>query len=142
MTAVVGGVVGAVVALGIAGLVWGLTRNSNPSNGAVATTTTTTSSTSTTGAKLTGEAKRLETLLTDGNKVTYHATYRLTSTDPSAGGGVVAIEVWRRPRWRAARTRTRSRLSCRPDSSTARRWGPVGGHALLWGMRNRRARTP
>ncbi len=43
------------------------------------------------------QAGRLRALLVAGTKVTYHATYTLTSSDPSAEGGTVGIEVWRQP---------------------------------------------
>jgi hypothetical protein len=93
-TPVVGGVVGAAVALGAVALIWGIGGGggSPTVQGSGATTTTAGS-----GGALHGPALQLQHLLTAGNKVTYHATYSLTTTEPQAAGSSVAVEVWRQP---------------------------------------------
>jgi hypothetical protein len=94
MVPLISGLVGAVVALGLAALIWwAVSGHSGPSQGSGAGTTTTTSS----AGSLSGQALVLSKLLTSGNAVTYHATYTLTSTDPETQGGSVGIEVWRQP---------------------------------------------
>jgi hypothetical protein len=93
--AVASALVGGGVVLGIVALVWGF------GGGARTTGTHHTSrsagSTTTSPSTLTGEARRLEQLLTSGSTTTYHATYQLTSTDPSVANAAVTIEVWRKP---------------------------------------------
>lgn len=46
---------------------------------------------------LSAQAKQLRTLLAAGTRATYHATYTLTSSDPTEGAGSAVIEVWHRP---------------------------------------------
>jgi len=87
-------VVGAGIALGIVALLGGFGGDSNGAGSGKSTTSTTKAAPP---PPLTGDALRLRHLLTAGNKVTYHATYNLTSTDPQLAGGSVAIEVWRKP---------------------------------------------
>jgi hypothetical protein len=46
---------------------------------------------------LSAEARQLQSLLVAGNKITYHVTYSLTTTDPQAAGETAVVEVWRQP---------------------------------------------
>jgi hypothetical protein len=96
---VVAGVVGGVIALGVAALIWWATSGHGPSgaNSASGTGTTTTAPATSGGSGLSGEALTLQRLLTHGNTVTYHATYSLSSTSAQAAGGSIAVEVWRKP---------------------------------------------
>ncbi|HEY1827579.1 MAG TPA: hypothetical protein VGF87_06130 [Acidimicrobiales bacterium] len=87
------GVLGVGVGIGVGALVWaGGGSPSSSGAGATAASQTTT----TKPAALTGQAKQLERLLTAGDQVTYHATYSLTSSDPSTAG-TIAVEIWRMP---------------------------------------------
>jgi hypothetical protein len=88
------GVLGIGVGIGVGALVWagGGSPSSTGTGASSADRTTTTKP----AAPLKGEAKQLEQLLTAGDRITYHATYSLTSTDPSSQG-TVAVEIWRMP---------------------------------------------
>lgn len=73
---------------------------------------------------LKSDAGELASLIEKGTKVTFHARYRATSSDPSAGGQELTMELWRHPPHQrhdvvvsASGKNARSALFVRPSQS-------------------------